>query len=64
MDRMFLGADAVTAEDGICGADHAQTRLKDLVARALTTYVLADSSKPGLQPFHMWARLVPPSTLS
>ncbi|WP_435876407.1 hypothetical protein [Pseudarthrobacter oxydans] len=26
-DQAFLGADAVTAEDGICKADHAQIRL-------------------------------------
>jgi DeoR/GlpR family transcriptional regulator of sugar metabolism len=32
-DRVFLGADAVTAEHGICEADHAQTRLKELMAR-------------------------------
>ncbi len=40
-DRAFLGADAVTAEDGICEADHAQTRLKELMAeRGLSVYVL------------------------
>ena len=32
-DRVFLGADAVTAEVLICEADHAQTRLKELMAR-------------------------------
>ena len=32
-DRVFLGADAVTADDGLCEADHAQTRLKELMAR-------------------------------
>ena len=31
-DRVFLGADAVTAEEGTCEADHAQTRLKELMA--------------------------------
>jgi len=63
-DRVFLGADAVTAEDGICEADHAQTRLKELMARRGThTYVLADSSKLGLRPFHAWARLALPWTL-
>jgi DeoR/GlpR family transcriptional regulator of sugar metabolism len=31
--RAFLGADTVTAKDGICEADHAQTRLKELMAR-------------------------------
>lgn len=50
-DRVFLGAHAVTAEDGICEADHAQTRLKDLMARhGRSVYVLACSSKLGLPP--------------
>jgi DeoR/GlpR family transcriptional regulator of sugar metabolism len=63
-DRVFLGADAVTAEDGICEADHAQTRLKELMARrGRSVYVLADSSKLGLRPFHAWARLALPWTL-
>ena len=63
-DRVFLGADAVTAEDGICEADHAQTRLKELMARrGNTVYVLTDSSKLGLRPFHAWARLALPWTL-
>ncbi|SLK12061.1 hypothetical protein SAMN06272721_11610 [Arthrobacter sp. P2b] len=30
---MSLGADAVTAEDGICETDRAQTRFKELTAR-------------------------------
>lgn len=63
LDRVFLGADAVTAEDGIREADHAQTRLKELMARrGNNVYVLADS-KLGLQPFHAWARLALPWTL-
>ncbi|MGF9648738.1 DeoR/GlpR family DNA-binding transcription regulator [Pseudarthrobacter oxydans] len=63
-DRVFLGADAVTAEDGICEADHAQTRLKELMARrGREVYVLADSSKLGQRPFHAWARLALPWTL-
>ncbi|MFF1883437.1 DeoR/GlpR family DNA-binding transcription regulator [Pseudarthrobacter sp. NPDC058196] len=62
-DRVFLGADAVTADDGICEADHAQTRLKELMARRRSVYVLADSSKLGLRPFHAWARLALPWTL-
>ncbi|MFF2840844.1 DeoR/GlpR family DNA-binding transcription regulator [Paenarthrobacter sp. NPDC057981] len=63
-DRVFLGADAVTAEDGICEADHSQTRLKELMARrGSSVYVLADSSKLGLRPFHAWARLAAPWTL-
>ncbi|GAA5198096.1 DeoR/GlpR family DNA-binding transcription regulator [Arthrobacter gyeryongensis] len=63
-DRVFLSADAVTAEDGICEADHSQTRLKELMARrGDDVYVLADSSKLGLRPFHAWARLPLPWTL-
>ena len=57
-DRVFLSADAVTAEDGLCEVDHAQTRLKELMARRGTTvYVLADSGKLGKRPFHAWARI-------
>lgn len=50
--------DAVTTED------HAQTRLKELIARrGRDVYVLADSSKLGLRPFHAWARLALPWAL-
>ena len=63
-DRVFLGADAVTADDGLCEADHAQTRLKELMARrGDAVYVLADSSKLGKRPFHAWAKLALPWTL-
>ncbi|MEW9872612.1 hypothetical protein ABV518_13950 [Arthrobacter sp. HS15c] len=33
LNRLFLGVDAVTGEDGICDADYAQTRRKELMAR-------------------------------
>lgn len=63
-DRVFLSADALTAEDGICEADHAQTRLKELMARrGNNVYVLADSSKLCLRPFHAWTQLALPRTL-
>jgi DeoR/GlpR family transcriptional regulator of sugar metabolism len=63
-DRVFLGADAVTADDGLCEADHAQTRLKELMARrGDNVYVLADSTKLGKRPFHAWARIPLPWTL-
>jgi DeoR/GlpR family transcriptional regulator of sugar metabolism len=63
-DRVFLGADAVTAEDGICEAEHEQTRLKQLMAaRGGHVYVLADASKLGRRPFHAWAKLPAPWTL-
>ena len=45
-DRVFLGADAVTVDAGLCEADQAQTRLKELMARrGNTVYVLADSTR-------------------
>lgn len=57
-DVVFLGADAVHAELGLCEADPQQTRLKQLAARrASAVFVLADSSKLGAQPFHAWTRL-------
>lgn len=63
-DRVFLGADAVTAERGLCEADQAQTRLKELMARrGSVVYVLADSTKLGKRPFHAWVQLPAPWTL-
>jgi DeoR/GlpR family transcriptional regulator of sugar metabolism len=57
-DRAFLGADGVTADDGICEAGLDQTRLKELMARrAGRVYVLAHAAKLGRRPFHAWARL-------
>lgn len=57
-DRVFLGADAVDAELGLCEADVQQTRLKQLAARrGAAVFVLADSSKLGQRPFHAWTTL-------
>lgn len=57
-DRVFLGADSVTADCGICEADLEQTRLKELMARrSEMAYVLAHGAKLGKRPFHAWARL-------
>lgn len=57
-DRVFLGADSVDAERGICEADLQQARLKELMAeRARQVYVLAHAVKLGRRPFHAWARL-------
>ncbi len=57
-DRVFLGADAVTAQDGICEATLEQTRLKELMARrSVQVYVLVHAAKLGRRPFHAWARL-------
>lgn len=63
-DRAFLGADAVTAEFGICEAELLQTRLKEMMMdRAGTTYVLAHSAKLGQKPFHAWAPIPPGAIL-
>ncbi|MDZ7910499.1 MAG: DeoR/GlpR family DNA-binding transcription regulator [Rhodococcus sp. (in: high G+C Gram-positive bacteria)] len=63
-DRAFLGADAVTADRGICEADLEQTRLKEMmIERADKVYVLAHAAKLGERPFHAWAPLPPGVTL-
>jgi DeoR/GlpR family transcriptional regulator of sugar metabolism len=63
-DRLFLGTDGVTAENGICEADLEQTRLKELMARRSDqVYVLAHGAKLGARPFHAWAVLALPWTL-
>lgn len=63
-DRVFLGADGVTADRGICEATLEQTRLKELMWRdAGRTYVLAHAAKLGRRPFHAWAALPPSWTL-
>jgi DeoR/GlpR family transcriptional regulator of sugar metabolism len=57
-DRVFLGADSVDADRGICEANLQQTRLKELMARrAERVYVLAHGAKLGRRPFHAWAQL-------
>lgn len=57
-DRVFLGADSVTADQGICEADLEQTRLKELMTRRTDcTYVLVHATKLGRRPFHAWAPL-------
>lgn len=63
-DRAFLGADAVTAEFGICEAELEQTRLKELMMqRASELYVLAHADKLGRRPFHAWAPIPAGTTL-
>jgi DeoR/GlpR family transcriptional regulator of sugar metabolism len=63
-DRVFLGADGVTADQGICEAELQQTRLKELMARrAERVYVLAHAAKLGRRPFHAWVQLTEPWTL-
>ena len=57
-DRIFLGADGVSAADGICEAELEQTRLKELMARRSgRVYVLAHAEKLERRPFHAWAKL-------
>lgn len=63
-DRAFLGADAVTADLGICEAELEQTRLKEImIERAGEVYVLAHADKLGRKPFHAWAPLPKGATL-
>nr|WP_269449903.1 hypothetical protein [Auraticoccus cholistanensis] len=63
-DRVFLGADGVSPERGLCEATVAQTRLKELMwRRGREVYVLADSSKLGSEPFNAWVRMPPRWTL-
>lgn len=55
-DRVFLGADSVTADRGICEADVRQTRLKELMTRrGERVYLLVHAAKIGRAPFHAWA---------
>ncbi|MGO2860426.1 MAG: DeoR/GlpR family DNA-binding transcription regulator [Brevibacterium sp.] len=57
-DFAFLGADAVTAEDGVCEASVEQVRLKELMRRrAAHVFVVAHAAKVGQRPFHAWADL-------
>jgi DeoR/GlpR family transcriptional regulator of sugar metabolism len=63
-DRAFLGADAVTADLGICEAELEQTRLKEImIERASKIYVLAHAEKLGRKPFHAWAPIPKGATL-
>ncbi len=57
-DFAFLGADAVTADDGVCEATLEQVRLKELMSRrAARVFVVAHAAKLGQRPFHAWADL-------
>lgn len=57
-DTAFLGADAVTAEHGVCEASLQQVRLKELMSRrAERVFVVAHAEKLGRHPFHAWADL-------
>jgi DeoR/GlpR family transcriptional regulator of sugar metabolism len=57
-DKLFLGADGITPDLGICEAAAAQTRLKELMMqRSRDIYVIVDSSKINSRPFNFWARM-------
>lgn len=63
-DAVFLGADAVTAERGLCEATAEQTRLKELMARTgARVYLAVHSTKIGVSPFNAWVQLGVPWTL-
>ena len=63
-DMVFLGADGVTADRGVCEGTAEQASLKRLmIARSAALFVLADSTKLGLAPSHFWTSLPEPWTL-
>lgn len=63
-DMVFLGADAVTADSGICEASLVQTRLKELMAaKGGRVHLLVHAEKLGQRPFHCWAPLTPATTV-
>lgn len=64
VDRVFLSADGVTADDGLCEASYEQALLKEaMIERAAQIIVLADSSKIGRAPQRYWTPLSRPWTL-
>jgi DeoR family transcriptional regulator, fructose operon transcriptional repressor len=58
-DRVFLGADGLSVERGLCSPSYEQAQLKYamLHAAARTAYVLVDHSKLGHAPFTYWTPL-------
>lgn len=63
-DKVFLGADGVTADRGISSRNLALNYLKQrMVERAEEVFILADHSKLGIRPFPFWAELEGPYTL-
>lgn len=64
VDRVFIGADGIVADQGISCPTLEQTSLKTLMAsRAREVYVLADHSKLGYAPFPYYAPLTVPVTV-
>lgn len=63
-DVVFLGADGVTAERGVCEGTAEQAALKRaMVEAASRVVVLADADKIGVTASHYWTRLDRPWTL-
>lgn len=62
--RVFLGADAVTAKTASAKRPRPNPAKSSWPGRGRDVYVLADSSKLGLRPFHALARLSWPWTLA
>lgn len=57
-DRVFLGADGITTERGICSPTLEQAQLKHAMLHAgRESYVLVDHSKVGQAPFSYWSPL-------
>jgi DeoR family fructose operon transcriptional repressor len=57
-DRVFLGADGVSEERGLCSPSLEQAHLKYAMLHcARNAYVLVDHSKLGQEPFHYWTPL-------
>lgn len=55
-DRVFLGADGLTADRGLCAPTLEQAQLKHMMLHAgREAYVLVDHSKLGSSPFAYWA---------
>ncbi len=63
-DAVFLGADGVAADRGVCEGTAEQIALKRLmVEHSSRVYVLADSTKLGNRASHWWLPLDRPWTL-
>ncbi|NYT74998.1 DeoR/GlpR transcriptional regulator [Halomonas sp. QX-2] len=58
VDRLFLSADGVVAEYGLCEASPEQTWLKEaMMQRAAEIYIMADATKLGRASQQHWASL-------
>ncbi|ALG07870.1 DeoR/GlpR family DNA-binding transcription regulator [Kibdelosporangium phytohabitans] len=63
-DRVFLGADGLSPERGLCSPSLEQAHLKyAMLHSARHAYVLADHSKLGHEPFSYWTPLDRPHTV-